>query len=414
MSLVPNNYGPGSYIGPSVDDVSSFQSRPIRTPSPTPSELIEEKQPFRLINWKVVANYRSWFTRRAIPWIIAGAVFFTIIILMSVFHRQIVDWLTPFSRDLKKLPAGWVIPIIILFVLSFPPLFGHEIVAILCGVVWGLWVGFGIVAVGTLLGEIGNFYAFRYLLTKRGEKLERTNLKYAALAKLIRRGGYLIPIVARFSAIPGHFTTAVFSTCGMNIWVFIVSATVSLPKQLTTVYLGVIIEESSSNTQSKKSKIISDTVLIVSILITIIAAWWIFREMTKVKPEVMRDMRRRRAMQKWEIENSSNSTDRLALHAFNADDSDEEREAGMRQPVPLRMESQRYDVDEPLQTNQLYDPSPIAGKVRFQERAGRQSGEDLTWDPANDGGSTVYSLKPQYVARNQTSDLEDQSTSTPL
>ncbi len=102
-------------------------------------------------------------------------------------------------------------------------MFGHEIVAILCGVVWGLWIGFAIVAAGTLLGELGNFYAFRYLLTKKGEKLERTSLKYAALAKLIRRGGYLvrnlnsycvcqnlisilikIPTVVRFSAIPGH------------------------------------------------------------------------------------------------------------------------------------------------------------------------------------------------------------------
>lgn len=36
-------------------------------------------------------------------------------------------------------------------------LFGHEIVAILCGLVWGLWVGFGIVAAGTFLGEVGNF-----------------------------------------------------------------------------------------------------------------------------------------------------------------------------------------------------------------------------------------------------------------
>jgi uncharacterized membrane protein YdjX (TVP38/TMEM64 family) len=38
-----------------------------------------------------------------------------------------------------------------------PQLFGHEIVAILCGVVWGLWVGFAIVAAGTFLGELGNF-----------------------------------------------------------------------------------------------------------------------------------------------------------------------------------------------------------------------------------------------------------------
>ncbi len=36
-------------------------------------------------------------------------------------------------------------------------LFGHEILAILCGLVWGLWPGFGITAAGTLIGEIGNF-----------------------------------------------------------------------------------------------------------------------------------------------------------------------------------------------------------------------------------------------------------------
>jgi len=38
-----------------------------------------------------------------------------------------------------------------------PQLFGHEIVAILCGLVFGLLKGFAIVAAGTLLGEIGNF-----------------------------------------------------------------------------------------------------------------------------------------------------------------------------------------------------------------------------------------------------------------
>lgn len=64
----------------------------------------------------------------------------------------------------SSLTAGWVIPIVILFVISFPPLFGHEvraisisgsalmsqIVTILVGVVWGLWKGFGIVAAGQL------------------------------------------------------------------------------------------------------------------------------------------------------------------------------------------------------------------------------------------------------------------------
>ena len=61
--------------------------------------------------------------------------------------------LTPIAEKIRNIPAGWLIPIAVLFVLSFPPLFGHEIIALLCGVVYGLWVGFGIVSAGTFLGE---------------------------------------------------------------------------------------------------------------------------------------------------------------------------------------------------------------------------------------------------------------------
>ena len=41
--------------------------------------------------------------------------------------------------------------------LTVTQLFGHEIVAILVGVIWGLGVGFAIVAAGTFVGEIGNY-----------------------------------------------------------------------------------------------------------------------------------------------------------------------------------------------------------------------------------------------------------------
>jgi uncharacterized membrane protein YdjX (TVP38/TMEM64 family) len=56
--------------------------------------------------------------------------------------------------DILRLPGGWAIPIGILFVLSFPPLFGGEVICLLCGLVWGLWVGFAIVCAGTFLGEV--------------------------------------------------------------------------------------------------------------------------------------------------------------------------------------------------------------------------------------------------------------------
>ena len=61
--------------------------------------------------------------------------------------------LRPTSMKIRDLPAGFLIPVAILIVISFPPLFGHELIALLCGVVYGLWIGFAIVAAGTFLGE---------------------------------------------------------------------------------------------------------------------------------------------------------------------------------------------------------------------------------------------------------------------
>ncbi|KAE9402393.1 hypothetical protein BT96DRAFT_778407, partial [Gymnopus androsaceus JB14] len=52
---------------------------------------------------------------------------------------------------------GWLGPVGMIFILSLPPLFGQELVALLYGVEWGLGEGFAIVALGTGLGEIRNY-----------------------------------------------------------------------------------------------------------------------------------------------------------------------------------------------------------------------------------------------------------------
>lgn len=124
--------------------------------------------------------------------------------------------------------------------------------------------------------------------------MERTKIIYACLAKVVRDGGFKIALIARLSAIPGHFTTAVFSTCGMGIIVFSIAAILSLPKQFITVYLGVILEQSSTGTEDPKSRIISDIVLAITFLITIVAMWYIYHKMNQVKPEVIYARRKAR------------------------------------------------------------------------------------------------------------------------
>ncbi|KAI0050493.1 hypothetical protein FA95DRAFT_1555612 [Auriscalpium vulgare] len=278
-------------LGPPMKNEDSGR-RISRTPSPTPSEA-EELSRTSVFDWKTLRSWRFWIRKEWIWYYVLGIVLTVITALITIFHTQIVDKLTPATHWIKDLPAGWVIPIAILFVISFPPLFGHEIIAILCGVVWGLWIGFAIVAAGTFVGELGNFYAFKWCCRARGEKLERTNITYACLARVVREGGFKIALIARFSAIPGHFTTAVFSTCGMGVITFSLAALFSLPKQFVTVYLGVLLE-GNKNSETTGQRVASYSVIAITTIVTIVAVWYIYREVNKVKPMVIYDRRKAR------------------------------------------------------------------------------------------------------------------------
>ncbi|TCD63005.1 Tlg2-vesicle protein [Steccherinum ochraceum] len=264
-----------------------------RTPSPTPSEQAELNKK-GLIDWQAMKNWRFWLRKEWFWYYVIGIIVTVLFALITIFHEQIVHWLQPAANWMHDLPAGFLIPIAIFFVISFPPLFGHEIVAILCGVVWGLWIGFAITAAGTFLGEIGNFYAFKWCCHARAEKMEKKDISYATLARVIRDGGFKVALIARYSAIPGHFTTAVFATCGMGFWTFALAALLSLPKQFVTVYLGVALEQSTDGQPSKKDQIIKWSILVLTTVVTIGAMWYISKRMLAVKPDVIYARRKAR------------------------------------------------------------------------------------------------------------------------
>ncbi|KAJ7911555.1 hypothetical protein B0H13DRAFT_1875667 [Mycena leptocephala] len=82
-----------------------------------------------------------------------------VIVVIEAFHDQIVNGLKPITRWLRGFQ-----------------LFGNEVVAMLCGLVWGLGQGFGIVAAGTLLGEIVTYFFFKYCCGAHDKRLELTNI----------------------------------------------------------------------------------------------------------------------------------------------------------------------------------------------------------------------------------------------
>jgi multidrug transporter EmrE-like cation transporter len=75
-------------------------------------------------------------------------------VLFEVYKDDFERWLKPVSDWLKVRESwSWTIPTAILVILSFPPLFGHEIVQLIVGLAYPLGVALGIACAGAVIGE---------------------------------------------------------------------------------------------------------------------------------------------------------------------------------------------------------------------------------------------------------------------
>ncbi|KAF5344267.1 hypothetical protein D9758_012317 [Tetrapyrgos nigripes] len=294
----PNHRRTGTTTDIELRDLTPNRRSMARTPSPTPSEEIALTT--GAIDWKAMKSWRFWIRWEWRWYYPLAAILGGLAAVISIKSEDIVRALTPANDWLHDTPAAWLIPIAILMVLCYPPLFGQEIVAMLCGVVWGLWIGFGIVAAGTLFGEILAFYSFQSCCTARAKKAENSTLSYACFAQLVREGGFKVALMVRLSVIPPHckyiprLLDLVFALCGMNIFIFIAAAFLSLPKQMILVYLGVALAESGNGQSTPTSKAISAVAIIVGLIISVLTMAYIVRRMDKIKPRLIYEKRQAR------------------------------------------------------------------------------------------------------------------------
>lgn len=127
-----------------------------------------------------------------------------------------------------------------------------------------------------------------YTLRRKATELERKNLNYGALARLTRDGGFWIVLIIRLSAIPSHFSTAVFSTCNVKFWHFFVATFLSLPKQIFLVYLGVLL------VQEKSSNAVQNVMFGAVFVVTLVLGVYIWIKMRKIKTVLLEEQANRR------------------------------------------------------------------------------------------------------------------------
>ncbi|EIW86840.1 hypothetical protein CONPUDRAFT_161474 [Coniophora puteana RWD-64-598 SS2] len=262
---------------------------PSRTPSPTPSETQELNEPFGGVNWKRFKHpgKREWIE------IVVFIISIALSVLMIVYNGPILEALLPAALWVKDATAGWLIPIGIMILQSFPPLFGQEIIHTLCGFTYGAWVGFGIVAAGTIIGE--SLITVKYLCKSYGEKIQKKSITIAAFCNVVQQGGFKIILLTRFSVIPPHLSTAVFAFCRVSYFQFLLAAVLAMPKQFSGVYLGYAMLETAEHKDSAKTdSIITYVSLAVTIIVTIPTMRYLSKAVGAEKEKVVYARRKER------------------------------------------------------------------------------------------------------------------------
>ena len=176
---------------------------------------------------------------------------------------------------------------------SPPHLFGHEIVAIMCGLIWGPWIGFAIVAAGTILGESLLFFVCKYGLRKYMDKA-REQIQIKAFGNVVEQEGFKVILAARYSSIPPHFSTFVFAAYQVPFWKFFISAFLSLPRQLAHTWLGYDLSDAGSGKDGKKTTIITYVIIGVTVAVTIAAMQYLSGKIKKETEAVIYQRRKAR------------------------------------------------------------------------------------------------------------------------
>lgn len=177
---------------------------------------------------------------------IAGT-FFLILLISAIFHTRIINWAKPLAEKYTQRPGGFLVPSILLMLVSIPPLFGHELISFLTGFVYGN-LGFLIVVFSITLGESLLFLSFRHLFTGKIATFREQYKDYDIFVRVIEEGGAYMIFAIRCSAIPSHFSTPLFASIeAIEYKTWLICCLASSFSLYPPVYFGWLLKRGESS-----------------------------------------------------------------------------------------------------------------------------------------------------------------------
>ncbi|TVY36041.1 Golgi apparatus membrane protein [Lachnellula subtilissima] len=284
-----------------LDSTHQFHHQYDHSQDFPPPPTTTQHETFRKSKWKNKSSSllnkklsKKW--QRRLYWMVPlGILTIVFSVLFEVYKKDFERWVKPLTDWLRERESWtWTLPTLILVILSFPPLFGHEIVQLVVGLTYPLGVAIGIACAGAVLGEAACFITFKYLFTDYVHKKIDQQVKWAAIARVTQEAGFRGVLVIRYSIVPPHLANPLFSCTGMKFWVYMATVILSLPKSMVFVALGSPSSEGSKAAKWGKVVAIGIVVIIsgkspflaMPSIIVLFASWWIRKKLIVATREI--------------------------------------------------------------------------------------------------------------------------------
>ncbi|KAH3674388.1 hypothetical protein WICMUC_003353 [Wickerhamomyces mucosus] len=217
--------------------------------------------------------------------LIFGLILIIFLILAIIYHQSLLNYIVNYSDKWKEnnFKLTTTILILLLFIVSFPPLIGFSFLSTVTGIIFGVTLhGWLILIVGSIIGATLSFLLFRYVLKSQAQYIISSNEKLFAFSTILKDdNSFWILAMIRLCPTPYSLTNgALGSIPGISVWNFFLANLISSPKLLLYLFVGTKLKHIGEDS-SNKEKIVDILSIILTIILIGITGYVLYFKTTK-------------------------------------------------------------------------------------------------------------------------------------
>ncbi|MDI2113683.1 TVP38/TMEM64 family protein [Commensalibacter nepenthis] len=193
---------------------------------------------------------------------------------LTIFYQN-----TQQTSSIKSLILSEIIQIIIALCGVLPA----SSAAFVSGLIYGIWKGFFLSAIATLIGALISFYLSRSIFRSHIEKILKKSSRMQKLDHLLYLDGWKLICLLRISPImPFALTSYALGLTSISVRSYLIGTLASLPALLGYVVMGHIANTEVNALQTQHIASIKHLLFAVAFIGTGILVWYLGKIMTKV------------------------------------------------------------------------------------------------------------------------------------